>query len=163
MKINAMDEYGLRVLIRIGKADQSEGINIPQLSEAEGLSHAYVAKITRLLREQGLVISSRGYKGGYLLARAAQDISISEVLKAIGGTLYDPSFCMSHTGEQKFCSNSVDCSVRSLWRLIQLSVDQLLEEITLEDLLGNESKSTRKLQNIFDKIRHSQEELKMHQ
>jgi Rrf2 family iron-sulfur cluster assembly transcriptional regulator len=158
MKINAMDEYGLRVLIRIGKADQSEGMSIPQLSEAEGLSHAYVAKITRLLREEGLVISSRGYKGGYLLARPAQDIRISAVLKALGGSLYDPSFCMSHTGDQKFCSNSVDCSVRSLWRLVQLSVDQLLDQVTLQDLLGSESGSTKKLQGIFDTIKFSQQE-----
>jgi Rrf2 family transcriptional regulator, iron-sulfur cluster assembly transcription factor len=146
MKINAMDEYGLRVIIRIAKSTTGEGLSIPQISEMEGLSAAYVAKITRSLREGGLIVSSRGHKGGYLLARPAEAISINEILKVLGGKLYDKSFCEGHAGEMKFCTNSVDCSVRSLWRLLQSVLDQLLEQITLSDMLNNEKKTMAKFQ-----------------
>jgi Rrf2 family transcriptional regulator, iron-sulfur cluster assembly transcription factor len=151
MKINAIDEYGLRVLLQIAKAKTTDGLNISQLSELEGLSTAYVAKITRTLKAGGLINSTRGYKGGYVLAMDPSEITIQQVLQALGGNLYDPSFCASHAGEMRFCSNSVDCSVRSLWRMVQASVDQLLSKITLEDLMGSEIKSTQKLQFLYEK------------
>ena len=50
MKISAVDEYGLRIILRIARADDSEGLTIVQLAELEGLSQPYVAKITRVLR-----------------------------------------------------------------------------------------------------------------
>ena len=50
MKITAQEEYGLRILIRIARCKDEEGMSIPQLSDAEGLSSHYAAKLTRLLR-----------------------------------------------------------------------------------------------------------------
>ena len=66
MKITAQEEYGLRILIRIARNEK--GMSIPQLSEAEGLSDHYVAKLTRLLRMEGFINSSPGYKGGYKIS-----------------------------------------------------------------------------------------------
>jgi len=54
MKITAQEEYGLRILIRIARCRDKEGMSIPQLTEAEGLSSHYVAKLTRMLRMKGL-------------------------------------------------------------------------------------------------------------
>jgi Rrf2 family iron-sulfur cluster assembly transcriptional regulator len=64
MKITAQDEYGIRILLRIARADAEEGMSIAQLSEAEGLSGSYVAKMTRALRLGGFISSTRGQKGG---------------------------------------------------------------------------------------------------
>ena len=69
MKITAQEEFGLRILIRIARCADEEGMSIPQLSEAEGLSTHYVAKLTRILRINGFINSTPGYKGGYVLAR----------------------------------------------------------------------------------------------
>ena len=129
MKITAQEEYGLRILIRIAK--NGLGMSIPQLSEAEGLSEHYVAKLTRELRLAGFINSTPGYKGGYVLARPASEININQVLKALGGPLFDSGFCSLHAGNVKLCTNSVECSARSLWQMIQFSVDQLLDRITL--------------------------------
>lgn len=150
MKISAKDEYGLRILLRIAKEDPVEGVSIPQLSEAEGLSTAYVAKITRMLRLAGFIKSNRGHKGGYVLAKPASEISINHILKALDGALFDESFCGDHSGVQKFCINSVNCSVRSLWRMVQYTLDRLLDDIYLDDLLGSEGKSNNLLQRIYD-------------
>ena len=142
MKITALDEYGLRILLRVARADAEEGISIPQLSELEGLSVSYVAKLARTLREGGLIKSNRGHKGGYVLAKPAREITVNQALHVLGGTLYDDqAFCGSHAGELAFCTNSIDCSLRSLWRMVQRSVDQLLDKVTLEDLLGDERQS----------------------
>src|SRR5215217_1545644 len=131
MKITAQEEYGLRLLIRIASCKDKDGLSIPQLSETEGLSSHYVAKLTRSLRMEGFINSTPGYKGGYVLAKPAGEIVIKDVLRALGGDLFNKKFCGLHTGNLKFCTNSVDCSTRSLWQMIQVTVDQLLEKITL--------------------------------
>ncbi len=136
MKITAKDEYGLRILLRLARTNREEGMSIPQLSQAEGLSESYVAKLTRLLRIKGLIHSTRGHKGGYVLCREASEITVNEVLKAMDGSMYDSAFCDRHSSVNNFCLNSVDCSVRSLWRLIQHTLDDLLDQLTLQDLIG---------------------------
>lgn len=150
MKISAQDEYGLRVLIRIARNDQEEGLSIIQLCDAEGLSQSYMAKVTRTLRMAGFIESTRGPKGGYVLAKAPEDIPVNQVLDALGGALFDDSFCNAHTGGLRICTNSVDCSVRSLWRIIQVALDSILERVTLKDLLGSENNSDNVLQRILE-------------
>lgn len=138
MKITAQEEYGLRILIRIASCERPEGMSIPQLSEAEGLSTHYVAKLTRFLRLSGYINSTPGYKGGYILSRPAHEIMVAETLKTLGGALFDEDFCGAHSGSMRFCNHSVDCSVRSLWQMIQLTFDKLLEGISLENLINPE-------------------------
>lgn len=150
MKITAQEEYGLRILIRIARCKDEEGMSIPQLSDAEGLSGHYVAKLTRLLRMEGFINSTPGYKGGYILAKPAKKISINKVLKALGGALFDKEFCGLHTGTLKLCTNSVDCSTRSLWQMVQFRVDQLLDQVTLHDLVNSEKESKENLIQILE-------------
>ena len=141
MKITAQEEYGLRILIRIGNCRDAEGMSIPQISEAEGLSRDYVAKLTRLLRMEGFINSTAGYKGGYILASPANEININKVLKALGGALFNATFCGDHPGALKLCINSTDCSTRSLWQMVQSRVDQLLDQVSLSDLMHPEIKT----------------------
>ena len=147
MKITAQEEYGLRILIRIARNDQ--GMSIPQLSESEGLSEHYVAKLTRVLRLAVFLNSTPGDKGGYVLAMPANKININKVLKALGGPLFHSEFCGMHTGNLKLCTNSVEYSARSLWQMIQFSVDQLLDRITLHDLVNSGQKSSDDLRMIL--------------
>jgi Rrf2 family transcriptional regulator, iron-sulfur cluster assembly transcription factor len=149
MKITAQEEYGLRILIRIARCQDKEGMSIPQLSETEGLSSHYVAKLTRVLRMEGFINSTPGSKGGYVLARPANEININQVLKALGGALFDSKFCNLHVGLGKLCTNSVDCSARSLWQMIQYTVDNLLNSITLLHLITPENQSSSVLETIL--------------
>ena len=150
MKITAQEEYGLRILIRIAGCKDKSGMSIPQLSEAEGLSSHYVAKLTRILRMEGFINSTPGLKGGYVLAREPKEINIKYVLTSLGGELFDNEFCNAHSGVLKLCTNSVDCSARSLWTMIQLTIDQLLDKVTLADLVNTEQKSTSALNLLLE-------------
>jgi Rrf2 family iron-sulfur cluster assembly transcriptional regulator len=149
MKITAQEEYGLRVLLRIARHKNVEGISIPALSEAEGLSTAYVAKLTRMLRISGYINSTPGYKGGYVLAQPADQVNINKVLKVLGGALFNKAFCEEYPGAVKLCTNSIDCSVRSLWQMIQFTVDQLLDKVSLQDLINPEQESSLLLESIL--------------
>src|SRR5665811_2181718 len=150
MKITAQEEYGLRILLRIARCQDKNGMSIPQLSEAEGLTGAYVAKLTRTLRIEGYINSTPGNKGGYVLAKPPASINMNQVLKTLGGPLFDKSFCGDYSGSLKLCTNSVDCSVRSLWQMIQFSVDQLLDKVTLYDLVTSEEKSEHLMSFILE-------------
>ncbi|NJD21269.1 MAG: Rrf2 family transcriptional regulator [Melioribacter sp.] len=139
MKFSAQEEYGLRCLLRIAKFYAVEkSLTIPEISRAEGISEHNAGKILRVLRLGGLLESSRGQIGGYTLTRPPEQISVGTVLKVLGGRLFDDEFCNTHTGAMDICTNSIDCSVRSLWKLIQDSVDSVVEKMTLKDLMGNE-------------------------
>ncbi len=153
MKITAQEEYGLRILIRIACCKDETGMSIPQLSEAEGITTPYVAKLTRLLRIAGFINSTPGYKGGYVLAQPAKEININKVLKALGGSLFDTSFCSSHAGSMKMCTHSVDCSARSLWQMVQFSIDQILDKISLHDLVNPETESAKVLVQVMEENR----------
>lgn len=155
MKITAQEEYGLRLLIRIASCKEQDGMSIPQLSEAEGLSPHYVAKLTRQLRIGGFINSTPGNKGGYVLAMPAEQVVINNVLKTLGGTLFDDGFCGTHAGTMKLCTNSVDCSSRSLWQMVQFILDDFLNKVTLHDLVSSEKDSSRffyKLLGQDDKV-----------
>ncbi len=139
MKLTANEEYGLRCLVRLGYAGYAgQSLTIPEISQAEGVSTAYAAKILRALRKGGFVTAARGKDGGYALARPAEEIVIGDVIDALGGRLFESDFCDSHSGQVSICTRSVDCSVRSLWRAVQVAVDHVLVKTTLRDLLQNE-------------------------
>jgi Rrf2 family protein len=139
MKLSANEEYGIRCLVRLGYAGYAgETLTIPEISQLEGVSPAYGAKVLRMLRKGGFVKAARGKDGGYTLARPAENIVIGDVMDVLGGRLFENKFCESHSGQAAICTRSVDCSVRSLWRAVQVSVDQVLSKATLRDLLQNE-------------------------
>jgi Rrf2 family protein len=142
MKLTSQEEYGLRCLLRIAREGESGSLTIPKISQKEGISNFYVAKLMRILRRGGLVKSVRGQAGGYGLARPADKIIVGEALAVLGGRLYDPAFCEVHAGSESMCTNWVDCSVRSLWRAVQQVIDQVLSKTTLKDLLSNEQQMT---------------------
>ena len=60
-------------------------------------------------------------------------------------------FCGNHAGALKLCTNSIDCSSRSLWKMVQFTVDQLLDKVTLHDLVHTEKESSKVLNHILEK------------
>jgi Rrf2 family protein len=138
MKLTSQEEYGLRCLLRVGRAAPGASLTIAELSRAEGISEPNVAKMMRVLRRGGFVNSTRGQAGGYTLSRPAGDIVVGQVIATLGGRLYEPAFCEGHSGLERSCTHMPDCSIRSVWRLVQRAVDQVLGKITLKDLLKSE-------------------------
>ena len=152
MKISAQDEYGLRILLQIAKAHPEEGMNLSQISELENISQAYAAKLTRSLRIAGFIQSIRGQKGGYILAMLPGEIKVNHVLRAMGGAMYDEKFCGQHAGALALCTNSVDCSLRSLWTILQVNMDKLLDQISIQDLMKPENQAHLNLIRIANQV-----------
>jgi len=138
MKMTTQEEYGLRCLLRLGRSSPGQSLTISELSRHEAISAPTVAKMMRILRRAGLVRSTRGKEGGYTLARAPEQVNVGEALAVLGGRLYDARFCERHSGTVRLCTNTPDCSIRSVWRVLQDAVDGVLARMTLKDLLQTE-------------------------
>jgi Rrf2 family protein len=106
MKLSTQEEYGLRCLLQLARHGDSASLTISEMSQREGISAPNVAKILRLLRRASLLTSTRGKAGGYTLARSASEITVGEVLSALGGRLWDPAFCERHAGGPKSAPTS---------------------------------------------------------
>ncbi len=151
MKFSTQEEYGLRCLLRIAYSKSANGLTIPEISTLEGITRANTAKLLRILRMGGFVDSARGQSGGYKLAKPPDEIIVADVLEVLGGKLFQSSFCDFHSGAGAICSNSIDCSIRSLWKAVQNSVDSVLQNTTLKDLMGSEQ-SVNQLVSKFAEI-----------
>ncbi len=142
MKFSAQEEYGLRCLLQIARLGPDGSMTIPEISRVEGLTPTHVAKLTMILRKGGFLKSTRGQAGGYALARTPELIRVGDVLAELGGKLFDDQFCTRHGGPTSICAHAVDCSVRSLWQVVQTAVDEVLDRVTLADLLEKETPAT---------------------
>lgn len=136
MKLSSQEEYGLRCLLHLARQEYGTSLTIPEISQAEGISHHNVGKLLRILRQSGFVESVRGQHGGYALARAPEQVVVADVLNALGGRLFDSNFCDHHSGAEENCAHTLSaCSVRALWSRLQDAVDEVLQRLTLRDLL----------------------------
>ncbi len=138
MKITSQEEYGLRCLLRLAGAGTEKSLTIPEIAAAEGLSTPYVAKLLAVLRQAGLIDSVRGCLGGYRLARPAVDVTIGEVLAALGEPLFeDPGYCAKHAGTETdgACVHHGHCNLKDLWQSLEQWMRRALEQITLADAL----------------------------
>ena len=143
MKFTSQEEYGLRCLLAIAR-NTGGFATIGGIAEIESLSPAYVAKLMRILRQGGLVDSTRGQNGGYRLTRTPEAIDMADVMAALGGRLYSQDFCANHTGTARACVHTGDCSSRSLWTVLDDMVARALRRTTLRDLLCTEPAAARR-------------------
>ena len=148
MKISAQEEYGLRCLLQLARADlEGESLTLGQIAQREGISAANAGKLMWILNKESLVQSQRGIKGGYHLARPASEIRLNQVIHVLDGERAD-SHCKSYTGVLDSCVHTGDCGIRPVIVELHQIVDNALSEITLSQLLGTEANVDAALHQI---------------
>jgi len=147
MKISAQEEYGLRCLVQLATLRVGESLTLPQIAELEGISTANAGKLMWLLNKAGFVLSTRGIKGGYSLARPAAEIRLSEIIKVLDEDVLS-KHCESYTGVLDTCVHKGDCGIRPVIVGLHEIVEHALSQISLAQLVGNESKVVEMFHNI---------------
>jgi Rrf2 family transcriptional regulator, iron-sulfur cluster assembly transcription factor len=138
MKISAQEEYGLRCLLQLARAELSgESLTLNQIARREGISVANAGKLMWILTKAGLVQSQRGTKGGYTLSVPASQIHLNKVIRVLEGQPAD-SHCKSYAGVLDACVHTGDCGIRPVIVELHQIVDNALADITLSQLLGTE-------------------------
>jgi Rrf2 family transcriptional regulator, cysteine metabolism repressor len=137
MMFSTKAEYGVRVMAHLAKHNGERPISLATIADSEGLPLAYLEHLVQRLRKAGLVESRRGAHGGYTLARAAGDISMAEVVRALEGEIA-PIECISADANGVLvCAREHDepCPTKFLWTRVQGSIVRTLNEMTLDDLV----------------------------
>lgn len=131
IKLSTRGRYGLRAMIELASAAGNDTpLMMSEISSSQGVSRKYLHALLAELREASLVVSRRGVRGGYLLARPAEEIRISEIIFALEGDL-----CLVACVEDaEICKRSTDCAARGLWVRVSAAVDGVLDGTTLADL-----------------------------
>jgi Rrf2 family protein len=132
-------EYGIRLMIELGRTADSAPVSLASVAEAEMLPLSYLEHLVAKLRKAGLVESQRGAHGGYRLGRPAEEIEMLEVVQALEGVIA-PMECFHPDPEGKVsCSHETDgdqaCATKLLWTRVQGGVTKALSGTTLADLV----------------------------
>lgn len=129
LKMSRLTDYGTGVLAYLaGAGDRPHSAN--EVAEQTGLPGATVSKILKLLTRAGLVTSHRGAQGGYVLARAATNITAADVIDALEGPLALTE-CSTEAGS---CELEALCRVGTAWQRINIAIRRALDEISLAEL-----------------------------
>ena len=146
MKISALEEFGLRCLLRVAKAENP--LAASAISAQEGISIPYVQKLLRRLVSANLVIAQRGSKGGFQLAKPADTISVGEVIRALGSDTDVDSICEKNVGNFEHCCHSTQCTIKPIWTHVFRLVIHTLDNLPLSVLLESPENVTRELDAI---------------
>lgn len=138
MRITTLAEYGVICALHLARRSAEGPITGREIAGSERLPVDYVEQILLRLRRAGIVRSTRGAHGGYMLARTPEEVSIRDVIAASEMTTFD-LHCVSHPVEEERCSAAHTCSIRPVWLLLQRKIDDVLEGVRLSDLLHEES------------------------
>ena len=129
-RISRLTDYGIVVMAHLAECKDGDSHNARELAEDTQLPAPFVSKILKSLTRAGLLVSQRGSKGGYSLARTPSEIPVVEMITALEGPV-GITECTIHPGA---CAQEPSCQVRDPWQRINGALHTALEKITLADL-----------------------------
>ena len=133
IRLSRLSDYGIVLMAllagRAGKAD-SGPYNAREVAAEAHLPLPVVSKILKGLARRGLLVSHRGAKGGFSLARPPGEITAAEMIAALEGPI-GLTECSAHPGH---CVQEASCHVREPWQRINVAVRRALDQVTLADL-----------------------------
>ena len=132
VRLSKLADYGLLLMTLIARSESFGQRTARDLAVESHLPLATVSKLLKELLQSGLLVSHRGIKGGYLLAREPQEISLTEIIAAIEGPMALTECSTEVTG---LCNIEAGCPIKSNQRIINQAVRGVLERITLSDLV----------------------------
>ncbi|MBN1509238.1 MAG: Rrf2 family transcriptional regulator [Sedimentisphaerales bacterium] len=131
MKLSTRTRYGIRAIIELAQYEGSRPLQLKAIAERQDISIKYLEQLMGLLRSAGLVRSVRGSKGGYILGRPVDQITLGEVFRCLEG----PVTTTECVEDEDCCKRSADCVAREIWVEVEAAIHSVLDAITLEDLV----------------------------
>lgn len=127
MRFSTRANYGLRLCFLIGIAEDT--ISLSALTKQTGLSQKYLEQLLSMLKKGGIVDSTRGVSGGYVLSRPASEISLGEIFKAVNDHIKVD--CVSGECGDEYCPN------RRIFIRLYDEIDKLFSSLTLKDMIDD--------------------------
>jgi Rrf2 family protein len=134
MKLTTKTRYGVRLLLDLAQHQDKGPIQMSKISIRQNVSVKYLEQIIRILKQAKFVNSIRGPKGGHMLAKRPEEITLGDITRLFEGQteLVD---CINNPEK---CPMSDDCLIRPAWQRATQALYRELDSITIADLLENE-------------------------
>jgi Rrf2 family protein len=125
--------------LELAQSGKKGPLQLKIIAQRQDISVKYLEQLMVVLKAAGFVRSIRGSKGGYVLAKAPEQIELSEVLHCLEGTVTTVE-CVEN---KDYCTRAPDCAARDLWVKVQKAIEDVLKSMTLQDLvaMGEEKKA----------------------
>lgn len=135
MMISTKGRYALRVLIDLAEHEGEGFVTLKDIAARQNISKKYLEQIVPLLNKADIVNGSRGFQGGYKLAKKPSEITVGDVLRITEGSLA-PVACLDQN-EPFGCDRKDDCLTLPMWKGLYKAITDYLDGITLRDVLNN--------------------------
>ncbi len=132
MKISTKGRYALRLMIDLALHNTGEPVRIKDIASRQEISDKYLEQIISILNKAGYVRSIRGPQGGYRLAREPEKYTVGMILRLTEGSLA-PVPCLDD--EVNVCARQEACVTLRLWRMLDAAVSDVVDKVTLADLV----------------------------
>ena len=132
MKLSTKGRYGVKAMVDLALHYGDTPVSIKTISQRQNISEYYLEQLFSPLRIAKLIKSVRGAQGGYVLNSAPKDITVAEVMYVLEGPI-EISDCI----EGSECDKTDYCATRLLWEKIKNSIDEVMESITLQDIVDD--------------------------
>jgi len=142
MKLSTRTRYGMRAIIELAQYEGKRPLQLKVIADRQDISVKYLEQLMSMLRAAGFVRSVRGSKGGYVLARPVDQVRMSEVFRCLEG----PVTTTECTADGDYCGRSTDCIARDVWIEVEAAINNVLDSITLADLVKKAKAQTSEYQ-----------------
>ncbi|MEE0775561.1 MAG: Rrf2 family transcriptional regulator [Bacillota bacterium] len=133
MKISTKGRYALRLMLDLAQNSNDSFISLKDISTRQGISVKYLEQIVGNLCNLGLLKSSRGSQGGYMLVKTPEEYTIGSILRVTEGKLA-PVACLDNDAEVD-CTRAQDCMTLGFWQGLYKVINDYVDQFTLADLL----------------------------
>ncbi len=131
MRLSTRTRYGIRAMLELAENVGRGPLQLKIIARRQDISVKYLDQLMAILKSAGFVRSVRGSKGGYMLAKAPEQIKLSDVFNCLEG----PVVTVECTENENYCARSADCVARQVWTQLQEAVTAVLQSITFKDLV----------------------------
>ena len=129
--ISTKGRYALRVLIDLAELGLEDPVPLKDIARRQGISEKYLQHIAKLLVDQGLIVGTSGWGGGYLMARKPEECTVADVLAATEGSLA-PVACLAC--DTVDCNRSDTCKTLPMWQQFDAMTRDYFSGVTIADL-----------------------------
>ncbi len=138
MKISTKGRYALRMLIDLAEHRNEGFIALKDIAERQNISKKYLEQIVPVLNRSNILLTNRGYQGGYKLAKEPFNYTVGDILRLTEGSLA-PVACLDN--EPIGCDKVGNCSTIGLWKGLNKVINDYLDSITLQTILDKRIES----------------------
>lgn len=132
LKISTKGRYAIRMLVDLAEHKDEGFVSLKDIAERQDISRKYLEQIIQLLNKTDFLITSRGFKGGYMLAKSPDQYRLSDIFSITEGNIACVA-CLEN--EPNLCKRADFCKTLKVWKGLNKVIIDYLDNITLQDLI----------------------------